>query len=87
MISKELIPKGTRFGPFIGESYTNETLLKDANRKYRWRVSEEYMRLWICVLACEMQECVFQNCRHPASPAGDTAVAMVWHRLAVVVND
>ncbi|XP_072218303.1 PR domain zinc finger protein 1 [Leuresthes tenuis] len=38
VISKELIPKGTRFGPFVGESYTNETLLKDANRKYRWRV-------------------------------------------------
>ncbi|KAK2890090.1 PR domain zinc finger protein 1 isoform X1 [Channa argus] len=36
--SKELIPKGTRFGPLVGESYTNETLLKDANRKYFWRV-------------------------------------------------
>ncbi|XP_070843460.1 PR domain zinc finger protein 1 isoform X2 [Chaetodon trifascialis] len=36
--SKELIPKGTRFGPVVGESYTNETLLKDADRKYFWRV-------------------------------------------------
>uniref|UniRef100_A0A668A7F5 PR domain zinc finger protein 1 n=1 Tax=Myripristis murdjan TaxID=586833 RepID=A0A668A7F5_9TELE len=36
--SKELIPMGTRFGPLVGESYTNETLLKDANRKYFWRV-------------------------------------------------
>ncbi|XP_047429018.1 PR domain zinc finger protein 1 isoform X2 [Mugil cephalus] len=36
--SKELIPKGTRFGPLVGEIYTNETLLKDANRKYFWRV-------------------------------------------------
>ncbi|XP_019727139.1 PR domain zinc finger protein 1-like [Hippocampus comes] len=36
--SKELIPKGTRFGPLVGETYTNETLLKDANRKYFWRV-------------------------------------------------
>ncbi|XP_061842774.2 PR domain zinc finger protein 1 [Nerophis lumbriciformis] len=36
--SKELIPKGTRFGPLIGAMYTNETLLKDANRKYFWRV-------------------------------------------------
>ncbi|XP_041832612.1 PR domain zinc finger protein 1 isoform X2 [Melanotaenia boesemani] len=36
--SKELIPKGTRFGPFIGKRYTNEKLLKDANRKYFWRV-------------------------------------------------
>uniref|UniRef100_UPI0037E7B44E PR domain zinc finger protein 1 n=1 Tax=Semicossyphus pulcher TaxID=241346 RepID=UPI0037E7B44E len=36
--SKELIPKGTRFGPLVGETYTNETLLKDADRKYFWRV-------------------------------------------------
>uniref|UniRef100_A0A8C3A3K0 PR domain zinc finger protein 1 n=1 Tax=Cyclopterus lumpus TaxID=8103 RepID=A0A8C3A3K0_CYCLU len=36
--SKELIPKGTRFGPLVGEGYTNETLLKDADRKYFWRV-------------------------------------------------
>ncbi|KAF7653717.1 hypothetical protein LDENG_00079060 [Lucifuga dentata] len=36
--SKELIPKGTRFGPLVGESYTDESLLKDANRKYFWRV-------------------------------------------------
>ncbi|NP_001265739.1 uncharacterized protein LOC101173518 [Oryzias latipes] len=38
VISKELIPKGTRFGPFVGERYTNDTLPKDANRKYFWRV-------------------------------------------------
>ncbi|XP_028295510.1 PR domain zinc finger protein 1-like [Gouania willdenowi] len=36
--SKELIPKGTRFGPLVGDSYTSETLPKDANRKYFWRV-------------------------------------------------
>nr|XP_046229784.1 PR domain zinc finger protein 1 isoform X2 [Scatophagus argus] len=36
--SKELIPKGTRFGPLVGESYTNETLPKYADRKYFWRV-------------------------------------------------
>lgn len=39
--SKELIPKGTRFGPLVGERYTDETeLQEDANRKYFWRVSE-----------------------------------------------
>lgn len=37
---RELIPKGTRFGPLVGERYTNEALLKEANRKYFWRVSE-----------------------------------------------
>lgn len=37
---RELIPKGTRFGPLLGERYTNEALLKEANRKYFWRVSE-----------------------------------------------
>ncbi|XP_045916791.1 PR domain zinc finger protein 1 [Micropterus dolomieu] len=42
--SKELIPKGTRFGPLVGESYTDETLLKNADRKYFWRVfSEEHL--------------------------------------------
>ncbi|KAL6095887.1 prdm1 [Pungitius sinensis] len=39
--SKELIPKGTRFGPLVGESYTNETILKDKDRKYFWRVFSE----------------------------------------------
>ncbi|XP_070705442.1 PR domain zinc finger protein 1 isoform X2 [Pempheris klunzingeri] len=38
---KELIPKGTRFGPLVGEIYTNEMLLKDADRKYFWRVFSE----------------------------------------------
>uniref|UniRef100_A0A3Q3WVX6 PR domain zinc finger protein 1 n=1 Tax=Mola mola TaxID=94237 RepID=A0A3Q3WVX6_MOLML len=36
--SREQIPKGTRFGPLVGESYTEETLPKDADRKYFWRV-------------------------------------------------
>ncbi|KAM9798619.1 PR domain zinc finger protein 1 [Neosynchiropus ocellatus] len=39
--SKELIPKGTRFGPLVGERYTDETLPRDANRKYFWRVFSE----------------------------------------------
>ncbi|XP_013865433.1 PR domain zinc finger protein 1 [Austrofundulus limnaeus] len=41
VISKELIPKGTCFGPFVGESYTNETLPKNADRRYFWRVFAE----------------------------------------------
>lgn len=49
--SKELIPKGTRFGPLVGESYTNETLLKDADRKYFWRVSELHVNLK-CAVVC-----------------------------------
>lgn len=36
--SKEYIPKGTRFGPFVGEVYTNDTVPKNANRKYFWRI-------------------------------------------------
>ncbi|XP_071335526.1 PR domain zinc finger protein 1 [Trachinotus anak] len=39
--SKELIPKGTRFGPLVGESYTKEILLTGADRKYFWRVFSE----------------------------------------------
>ncbi|XP_039873889.1 PR domain zinc finger protein 1 isoform X3 [Simochromis diagramma] len=41
VMTKEIIPKGTRFGPLVGESYTNETLPKDADRKYFWRVFSE----------------------------------------------
>ncbi|XP_066558000.1 PR domain zinc finger protein 1 isoform X1 [Amia ocellicauda] len=36
--SKEYIPKGTRFGPLVGEMYTTETVPKNANRKYFWRI-------------------------------------------------
>ncbi|XP_072572802.1 PR domain zinc finger protein 1a isoform X2 [Paramormyrops kingsleyae] len=36
--SKEYIPKGTRFGPLVGQCYTAETVPKDANRKYFWRI-------------------------------------------------
>ncbi|MED6242598.1 hypothetical protein ATANTOWER_007055, partial [Ataeniobius toweri] len=36
--SKELIPKGTRFGPLVGERYTNKMLPKDADSRFFWRV-------------------------------------------------
>ncbi|KAG9493311.1 hypothetical protein GDO78_001291 [Eleutherodactylus coqui] len=38
VVSKEYIPKGTRFGPFVGEVYTEVTVPKNANRKYFWRI-------------------------------------------------
>nr|XP_054110280.1 PR domain zinc finger protein 1 isoform X3 [Callithrix jacchus] len=38
VMSKEYIPKGTRFGPLIGEIYTSDTVPKNANRKYFWRI-------------------------------------------------
>ncbi|KAL7987864.1 hypothetical protein Chor_006783 [Crotalus horridus] len=38
IISKDIIPKGTRFGPLVGEIYTSDTVPKDANRKYFWRI-------------------------------------------------
>lgn len=37
--SREYIPQGTRFGPLVGEIYTADSVPKDANRKYFWRVS------------------------------------------------
>ncbi|XP_072302730.1 PR domain zinc finger protein 1-like [Eucyclogobius newberryi] len=36
--STEIIPQGTRFGPLIGERYTDDNVLQNANRKYFWRV-------------------------------------------------
>lgn len=32
------IPKGTRFGPLVGQVYTKDSVPADANRKYFWRV-------------------------------------------------
>ncbi|XP_072304545.1 PR domain zinc finger protein 1-like [Eucyclogobius newberryi] len=39
--SREYIPRGTRFGPLVGEVYTVESVPRDANRKYFWRVYED----------------------------------------------
>ncbi|XP_034092204.1 PR domain zinc finger protein 1a [Gymnodraco acuticeps] len=39
--SREYIPKGTRFGPLVGEIYTADSVPKDANRKYFWRIYED----------------------------------------------
>lgn len=76
MTSKELIPKGTRFGPLVGERYTNESLLKDADRKYFWRVSEQRASLWALYVKFV---CVFLNPSHPVSPSGDATVVAAWH--------
>ncbi|KAM5256325.1 PR domain zinc finger protein 1 isoform 2-T2 [Ctenodactylus gundi] len=38
VVSKEYIPKGTRFGPLVGEVYTIEAVPENANRKYFWRI-------------------------------------------------
>ncbi|XP_043921137.1 PR domain zinc finger protein 1 isoform X2 [Protopterus annectens] len=38
VMSKEYIPKGTRFGPLVGEEYTTDSVPKNANRKYFWRI-------------------------------------------------
>lgn len=84
--SRELIPKGTRFGPLVGECYPNETLLRDANRKYFWRVSPLLINWWIFVKVTYLSACVrLKTVLHPVSPSGDAAVAVVWHGLAAVV--
>ncbi|KAH0948574.1 hypothetical protein HN011_001559 [Eciton burchellii] len=36
--STDYIPKGTRFGPLVGQVYTKDSVPADANRKYFWRV-------------------------------------------------
>lgn len=33
------IPRGTRFGPLVGEIYAKDAVPSSANRKYFWRVS------------------------------------------------
>ncbi|XP_043266535.1 PR domain zinc finger protein 1 [Venturia canescens] len=36
--STSYIPKGTRFGPLVGQVYTKDSVPADANRNYFWRV-------------------------------------------------
>ncbi|CAG2108232.1 unnamed protein product [Medioppia subpectinata] len=36
--STDYIPRGTRFGPLVGDIYNKDDVPKDANRKYFWRV-------------------------------------------------
>uniref|UniRef100_A0A673AE39 PR domain zinc finger protein 1 n=1 Tax=Sphaeramia orbicularis TaxID=375764 RepID=A0A673AE39_9TELE len=38
IFSKEYIPQGTRFGPLQGDIYTKDSVPKQANRKYFWRI-------------------------------------------------
>ncbi|KYM78410.1 PR domain zinc finger protein 1 [Atta colombica] len=38
--STSYIPKGTRFGPLVGQVYTKDSVPADANRKYFWRGSQ-----------------------------------------------
>ncbi|XP_072264809.1 PR domain zinc finger protein 1 [Pyxicephalus adspersus] len=38
VLSKEYIPKGTRFGPLVGEVYNQDTVPMDSTRKYFWRI-------------------------------------------------
>lgn len=35
------IPRGTRFGPLVGEIYAKDAVPSSANRKYFWRVSRK----------------------------------------------
>ena len=37
--SSGYIPRGTRFGPLVGDIYAKDHVPKHANRKYFWRVS------------------------------------------------
>ncbi|XP_057325539.1 PR domain zinc finger protein 1 [Microplitis mediator] len=39
--STSYIPKGTRFGPLVGQQYTKDSVPVDANRKYFWRVYKD----------------------------------------------
>ena len=38
--STDYIPRGTRFGPLVGQVYSKDNVPRQANRKYFWRVSD-----------------------------------------------
>ena len=60
--SSGYIPRGTRFGPLVGDIYAKDHVPKHANRKYFWRVS-------VCVCLCvsvhplPASSSLFQCCR------------------------
>ena len=39
--SSDYIPRGTRFGPLVGDIYAKDHVPKHANRKYFWRVTSK----------------------------------------------
>ncbi|KAM4041792.1 PR domain zinc finger protein 1 isoform 2-T4 [Anomaloglossus baeobatrachus] len=41
VLSKEYVPKGTRFGPFVGEVYTIDNVPENGNRNFFWRIYSE----------------------------------------------
>ena len=41
--STGIIPRGTRFGPLIGERYSRDAVLTNVNRKYFWRVISYFL--------------------------------------------
>lgn len=44
--STSYIPRGTRFGPLVGEVYAKNEVPSTANRKYFWRVSTNRVPIW-----------------------------------------
>lgn len=42
--STAVIPRGTRFGPLVGETYAKDAVLTNVNRKYFWRVCITWYR-------------------------------------------
>lgn len=44
MWSTGYIPRGTRFGPLVGEVYAKDAVPSSANRKYFWRVSRKILK-------------------------------------------
>uniref|UniRef100_S4RTD3 SET domain-containing protein n=1 Tax=Petromyzon marinus TaxID=7757 RepID=S4RTD3_PETMA len=38
VLSREFIPKGTRFGPLQGDVYLRDAVPQNANRQYFWRI-------------------------------------------------
>uniref|UniRef100_A0A673ZWV1 PR domain zinc finger protein 1 n=1 Tax=Salmo trutta TaxID=8032 RepID=A0A673ZWV1_SALTR len=80
--SRELIPKGTRFGPLVGQSYTNDTVPKDANRNYFWRVFSEG-RLHHILDGLDEEKSNWMRYVNPARCHGDQNLAACQTGMAI----
>nr|XP_046155288.1 PR domain zinc finger protein 1-like isoform X2 [Oncorhynchus gorbuscha] len=80
--SRELIQKGTRFGPLVGQTYSNDMVPKDANRKYFWRVFSEG-RLHHILDGLDEEKSNWMRYVNPARCHGDQNLAACQTGMAI----
>ncbi|KAF4513912.1 UNVERIFIED_CONTAM: hypothetical protein B566_EDAN017729 [Ephemera danica] len=63
--STSYIPRGTRFGPLVGEVYAKDAVPRTANRKYFWRVYKDN-ELYYYIDGCDIMKSNWMRYVNPA---------------------